>query len=176
MSVPLQGISSMATRQVLAELLLAWQARSGDIVHLESVGGVSAAQRVRAGEAFDLAFLASDAIDSLIADGHVLGGSRVDLMRSSTVVAVPAHGSVPSIHTEEALRRQPCRGRKPSDGDFPSLRFSVSPTAPAPPQEGQEQEIPPAGSYPRPRGADSVRARRRSFRRNTQAGTPLFRR
>lgn len=105
MSVPLQGISSMATRQVLAELLLAWQARSGDIVHLESVGGVSAAQRVRAGEAFDLAFLASDAIDSLIADGHVLGGSRVDLMRSSTVVAVPAHGSVPSIHTEEALRR-----------------------------------------------------------------------
>lgn len=105
MNTPLQGISSMATRQVLAELLQAWQAQGGTATHLESVGGVSAAQRVRAGEAFDLVFLARDAMDRLATDGHVAAASCVDLMRSSTVVAVPADAAAPSINTEEALRR-----------------------------------------------------------------------
>ena len=40
MSVDLHGISSMATRLVLAELAAAWQARSGVSVTIESVGGL----------------------------------------------------------------------------------------------------------------------------------------
>ena len=46
----IQGISSMATRQVLADLAAAYRAQSGVDVAIESVGGVDAAKRVAAGE------------------------------------------------------------------------------------------------------------------------------
>lgn len=95
----------MATRQVLADLTAAWQAQGGAAVSIESVGGVDAAKRVQAGEAVDLVFLSSKAIDELSASGHALAGTRVDLMRSSTAVAVPASAAVPDIASEAALRQ-----------------------------------------------------------------------
>ena len=105
MSAALNGISSMATRQVLADLSAAWQAQGGEPVQIESVGGVDAAQRVQSGdEAFDVVFLASAAIDKLQAAGCVLPGSKVDLVLSSTAVAVPAAAQQPDISTEDAVR------------------------------------------------------------------------
>ncbi len=95
----------MATRQVLAELVTAWQQRSGRAVAIESVGGVDAARRVQAGEPFDLVVLASDAIDKLIAGGRVAAGSKVDLVDSGVSVAVPAGAAHPDIGSEAALRR-----------------------------------------------------------------------
>ena len=100
----LKLISSMATRQVLAELAAAWQQACGVEVSIESVGGVDAAKRVQAGEAFDGVVLASDAIDKLVAGGQVLAGSRVDLVRSSVAIAVKAGAARPDISTEAALR------------------------------------------------------------------------
>jgi molybdate transport system substrate-binding protein len=100
----LKLISSMATRQVLAELAAVWQQRTGVEVAIESVGGVDAAKRVQAGEAFDGVVLASDAIDKLVAGGQVIAGSRVDLVRSSVAVAVKAGGLRPDISTESSLR------------------------------------------------------------------------
>jgi hypothetical protein len=72
-TTPLNGISSMATRQLLANLLASWQAQGGQAVAMASVGGVDAARRVAAGEAFDLVVLASDAIDALICGGPPAG-------------------------------------------------------------------------------------------------------
>src|SRR5512133_2975888 len=66
---PIRGISSMATRAVLAELASACEQRAGVAVQIESVGGVDAAMRVQAGEPFDVVVLASDAIDKLAAGG-----------------------------------------------------------------------------------------------------------
>ena len=101
----MKGISSMATRQVLADLSASWQADGGEAIAIESVGGVDAARRVQAGaEAFDLVFLASNAIDKLQAAGRVLAGSKTDLMLSSTAVAVPAGAALPDISNEEAVR------------------------------------------------------------------------
>jgi molybdate transport system substrate-binding protein len=100
----LKLISSMAMRQVLAELAEAWQKVSGIDVQIDSVGGVDAAKRVQAGEAFDGVVLASDAIDKLAATGQVVAGSRVDLARSSVAVAVKAGSPHPDISTESALR------------------------------------------------------------------------
>lgn len=97
-------ISSMATRQVLAELAAQWQNASGVKVNIESVAGVDAAKRVQAGEAFDGVVLASDAIEKLAASACVLAGSRVDLVRSSVAVAVRAGTPLPDISTEAALR------------------------------------------------------------------------
>lgn len=82
-----------------------WQATSGIEVAVESVGGVDAAKRVQAGEAFDGVVLALDAIEKLIAGGHAVAGSRVDLVQSSVAVAVKAGTPLPDISTEAALRR-----------------------------------------------------------------------
>ena len=73
-------------------------------VLIESVGGVDAARRVQAGEAFDGVVLASDAIDKLMASGQVIAGSRVDLVRSSVAVAVKAGAPLPDISTESSIR------------------------------------------------------------------------
>ncbi len=95
----------MATKPLLADLVALYQAQAPDVhVLVESVGGVDAAKRVQAGEAFDGVVLASDAIDKLIASGHVLAGSRADLVRSGVAVAVPAGQPVPDISTEAALK------------------------------------------------------------------------
>lgn len=96
----------MATKPLLADLVALYKAQVPDVqVQVESVGGVDAAKRVQAGEAFDAVVLASDAIDKLIASGHVLPGSRVALVHSGVAVAVPAGAPVPDIATEEALRQ-----------------------------------------------------------------------
>jgi molybdate transport system substrate-binding protein len=105
MTTKITGISSMATRQVLAELADAYARSTGSEVAIESVGGVDAARRVQAGEAFDLVVLASDAIDRLIGSGHVVAGSRVDLMRSPVAIAVRAGAPRPDVGSEAALRQ-----------------------------------------------------------------------
>ena len=101
----LRLISSMATKPLLADLVALYHAQAPDVqVQIESVGGVDAAKRVQAGEAFDGVVLASNAIDTLMADGKLLTGSRVDLVRSGVAVAVPAGLTPPDISTEEALK------------------------------------------------------------------------
>jgi molybdate transport system substrate-binding protein len=103
MSQRITGISSMATRALLADLARAYEQQTGALVTIESVGGVDAAKRVQAGEAFDVVFLASDTIDRLIASGHVLG-DRIDLVRSPVAVAVRKGARRPDVSTEAALR------------------------------------------------------------------------
>jgi molybdate transport system substrate-binding protein len=105
MSGSIKGISSMATRQVLAELSSAFGQRTGCAIAIESVGGVDAARRVQAGEPFDLVFLASDAIDKLVAAGSVVAGSKVDLVRSPVAVAVRSGADRPEIGSEDTLRQ-----------------------------------------------------------------------
>ena len=95
----------MATRQLLADLAAAWQQQAGRSIAFESVGGVDAARRVQAGEAFDVVVLAADAIDKLLAGGHALAGSRVDLVRSGVAVAVRAGAAKPDIATPDAFKR-----------------------------------------------------------------------
>src|SRR6188768_3719812 len=105
MNPAITGISSMASKALLAELTRAYVQRSGHQVEIESVGGVDAARRVQAGEPFDVVVLASDAIDKLLASEHLVAGSKVDLARSVVAVAVPAGAPRPEIGSEAALRR-----------------------------------------------------------------------
>jgi len=114
------GISSMATRKVLADLAAAYTKFSGRAVAIESVGGVDAARRVQAGEAFDAVLLASDAIDKLEASGHVLAGSRVDLMQSAVAMAVRAGAPQPEVGSEEGVKQAVLAAR--------SISFSTGPS------------------------------------------------
>jgi molybdate transport system substrate-binding protein len=98
------GLSSMALARWLAKLCAASAARIGIAARVESVGGVDAARRVAAGEAFDFVVLAQDAIDALARDGHVDPASRVVLARSSMAMVVAVDRDAPPIDTPEALR------------------------------------------------------------------------
>lgn len=123
MTSVIKGISSMATRLLLGELAAAYRQRSGRSVAIESVGGVDAARRVAAGEAFDVVILASDAIAKLLAAGHALAGSRVDLVHSGVAVAVRAGAPRPDISTEAALREAVLAA--------PSIGYSTGPSGTA---------------------------------------------
>jgi molybdate transport system substrate-binding protein len=105
MNDPITVISSMATTTLLAELSRAYEAHSCQSVALESVGGVDAARRVRAGEAFDVVVLASEALEALLLAGHLLVSSKVDLVRSGVAVAVRADAPHPDISSEDSLKR-----------------------------------------------------------------------
>ena len=99
------AISSMATKDVLTELTRAFEARTGQAVALESVGGVEVARRVQAGEAFDVVALSRDALEKLSATGHLAAGSALDLAHSPVAVAVRAGARRPDIGDEAAVRR-----------------------------------------------------------------------
>jgi molybdate transport system substrate-binding protein len=101
----IKGISSMAMKAVLTDLALAFESRTGRKVAFESIGGVDAAKRVRDGEPFDVVALARDALDELLAAGHLIPGSPVDLALSAVAVAVQAGAPRPAIGNEDALRR-----------------------------------------------------------------------
>lgn len=120
MSTEILGISSMATRLLLAELVSAYERKAGVRARIESVGGVDAAKRVAAGEAFDVVFLASDAIDKLAASGHAVSGSRVDLVHSGVAVAVRQGAAEPDIADEAAVRAAILAA--------PSLSYSTGPS------------------------------------------------
>jgi molybdate transport system substrate-binding protein len=105
MSNRITGISSMATRQLLAELVDAWRQRGGGEVSFESMGGVDAARRVHDGGKFDVVVLATDAIDKLAAAGRIVRGSEMDIARSGVAIAVRRGAARPVVDTEEALRK-----------------------------------------------------------------------
>jgi molybdate transport system substrate-binding protein len=104
-AAPLKLISSMATREVLGELATRYQRATGQLVTTEAAGGVDVAKRVQLGEAVDIVILASNAIDKLIAEGKVLAGSRVDLVKSGIAIAVREGAPKPEIGTEESVKR-----------------------------------------------------------------------
>lgn len=99
----IRGLTSMATRLVLADVADAWRHLGGDVA-LESVGGIEAAKRVQDGEKFDIVVLAADAIDKLVASSRIVAGSKTDLARSAVAIAVRSGAPRPAIDTEAALR------------------------------------------------------------------------
>jgi molybdate transport system substrate-binding protein len=105
MNTPLNVVSSKATQALLSDLVGAFEARSTVRVALESVGGVDAARRVRDGERFDAVVLASDALQALVEEGHLLPSSTVDLVHSGVAIAVRAGAARPNIEDEAAVKR-----------------------------------------------------------------------
>jgi molybdate transport system substrate-binding protein len=101
---PIQLISSMATKLLLADLSARYRVHTGVTVNVVSVGGVDAARRVQAGEIFDAVMLASGAIEQLASTGHLVPGSRVDVVDSGVAVAVPAGAALPDIGSEAAVK------------------------------------------------------------------------
>ena len=110
----------MAAREVLRELIEQYRLAYGQVVSAEAAGGVEVAKRVRAGEAIDVAVLARNAIDQLIAEDKLLEGSRVDLARSGVAMAVRRGAHRPDIASESAVREAVLRAQSVSYSTGPS--------------------------------------------------------
>lgn len=100
MAREISGLSSMATRGLLAELAAAWDGQAT----VEAIGGVDAACRIRDGERFDVVVLAAPVMGKLEAEGHVLSGSLVPMARSQMVLAVRQGDPVPNLSDAEAVK------------------------------------------------------------------------
>jgi molybdate transport system substrate-binding protein len=118
-------VSSMATRHVLADLVSAFAAGASEpAISVESMGGVEAARRVAAGEPFDAVVLASAALDTLAARGHILPGS-VPLVQSPIAIAVRTGASRPPVESEEDVRRAVLSARTIGYSTGPSGEYLV---------------------------------------------------
>ncbi len=102
---PLDIVSSMATRDLVAALASSYAAEAGRQVRAHAAGGVDVARRVRAGEPFDVVVLARPAIEQLCVDGKLRSEMCVDLVRSGIAVAVASGRAIPDVSTEDALKR-----------------------------------------------------------------------
>ncbi len=117
---PLKLLSSMAARELLAELAREYQRGGGPPVDSQAAGGVDVARRVQAGEPVDVVVLSRTAIDKLEAEGKTLAGSRRDLASSGVAVAVAVGAPRPDISTESTLKAAVLAAR--------SLAYSTGPS------------------------------------------------
>ncbi|MCC7462517.1 MAG: substrate-binding domain-containing protein [Gammaproteobacteria bacterium] len=121
--MPLQLLSSMATREILAALAADFEHATGQSVVVESAGGVDVANRVQAGEVVDVVVLAAAAIERLLAAGRLLRGSRIDLVKSGVAIAVRAGAQRPDIGSEAAVRQAVAAARSLSYSTGPSGEY-----------------------------------------------------
>jgi molybdate transport system substrate-binding protein len=127
MTARLTGLSSMATRRILADLAQDYESQRGVRVDIRSMGGVEAAKLVRAGEATDVVVLASKVMASLEAEGHVAKGSLRDFARSEIGIAVQAGSPRPGVDSEQAVKqamldaRRVCYSTGPSGDHLKAL-------------------------------------------------------
>ncbi|MGW1146057.1 substrate-binding domain-containing protein [Streptomyces sp. NPDC002454] len=120
MSREISGLSSMATRPVLAELSEHIRTVHGIPVRFEAAGGVQTARRVREGAGADLLVLAAGALAALEEEGHVLPGTARPLWLSEVVAAVPQGVPLPALETEGDLRNTLLSARRIAYSTGPS--------------------------------------------------------
>ena len=116
-------ISSMATRRLLGDLITQFEKSSPHRVALESVGGLDAAKRVRAGEPLDIVVLAREVIDDLIGAARIVEGSRVDVAASAIGVAVRSGTPHPDISSAEGVKTAVLAARRIGYSTGPSGQY-----------------------------------------------------
>jgi molybdate transport system substrate-binding protein len=72
---------------------------------LKFVPGPVVQREIAAGETFDVAISQPDIIDNLIKDGKIVGGTRIEIARSSLGIAVRTGALKPDISSIDAFRR-----------------------------------------------------------------------
>ena len=93
-----------AAQAVVSQLAAKFQRESGNLVHAEygAVGAMKA--RVVSGAPTDIVILTAALVDELIAEGEVVAGSRADLGKVGTGVAVRAGTPRPDVRDTRVLR------------------------------------------------------------------------
>lgn len=96
--------SAGAAQSVVTQITGKFQRESGNLIHANfgAVGAMKA--RVVAGEPADIIVLTAALIDELIQQGYVVPGSRADLGKVGTGVAVRAGTPLPDVRDTRVLR------------------------------------------------------------------------
>ncbi len=113
----------MATRRLLGEMIAQFEKTSPHRVALESVGGLDAAKRVRAGEPLDVVVLAREVIDDLIGAARIVQGSRVDVAVSAIGVAVRSGTPHPDVSSADGVRAAVLAARRIGYSTGPSGQY-----------------------------------------------------
>ena len=98
-------LSTMALRSVMEELLPEFERASGHRVIIAYDTANIMANRVKGGEAVDLAIVTPALLDELAKAGRTVSGSHVTLARSGVGLAVRLGAPRPDIGTADALKR-----------------------------------------------------------------------
>ena len=98
-------LSTQATQEAYLELVAQFEKATGHKVKTDFTGTLNVQKRLAAGESFDLIIMAGPAIDEQIKLGKARTGSRVDIARSGTGVAVRKGAPKPDIGSVEAFRK-----------------------------------------------------------------------
>ena len=98
-------LSAVAMKPALDDLAREFERRTGQTVKMAYATAGVVRDRVRDGEAADVAILPKSAFDPLVTQGKIAPGTPTIVARSLVAVAVPAGAPKPDISTPEALRR-----------------------------------------------------------------------
>jgi molybdate transport system substrate-binding protein len=98
-------ISTQATEEAYKELVAQFEKASGHKVTTFFSGTLNVQKKLAAGEPYDLILMAGPAIDEQIKLGKAVAGSRVDLAKSGTGLAVRKGAAKPDISSADALKK-----------------------------------------------------------------------
>jgi len=119
-------LASGATKEVIDELLPAFEISSGNKVNIAFTGTANIKKRVAAGEAYDLIIVGGPVIDAFVQQGKVTAGSRADLMKSGVGVAVRAGAPKPDIGSSDALKKTLLSAKSIGYSSGPSGDYVIS--------------------------------------------------
>jgi len=98
-------IASAAIKEVVLDLIPAFEKSSGHKVTTIWAGTEAITKRISGGEVVDIVLIAAPNIDKLISEGRLVAGSRADVAKSGIGVAVRAGLPRPDISSGEAVKK-----------------------------------------------------------------------
>jgi len=101
----LNVISTQATQEAYQELVAQFEKASGHKVTTFFSGTLNVQKKLADGEPYDLIIMAGPAIDEQIKLGKAVAGSRVDVAKSGTGLAVRKGAPKPDISSVDALKK-----------------------------------------------------------------------
>src|SRR5579864_3992272 len=104
-NTPVRVLVSNGMKAAMEELQPQCERAIGHPLAVQYNSTLSVKKMIEAGEGFDVTLITTEAIDDLIKQGKLAGGSRVALARSELGIGIRAGAAKPDIHTPEALKR-----------------------------------------------------------------------
>src|SRR3954449_11332519 len=102
--VEIKVVSTLALMKAMRELVARHERLTGTIVTTDFAPTNALVNRIRSGEAADVAILTAGAVDQLTGEGVLVRGSRVDLALSAVGIAARAGASRLEIGSVDALK------------------------------------------------------------------------
>jgi molybdate transport system substrate-binding protein len=101
----IQVMASLAVKEVVLELIPAFEQSSDHKVTMIWAGTEAITKRISGGEVVDIVLIAAPNIEKLISEGRLVAGSRADVAKSGIGVAVRAGLPKPDISSGEAVKQ-----------------------------------------------------------------------